>query len=61
MRTHKELVVWQKSMEMVKCLYLVTQAFPKEEIYGITSQMRRAAYRFRQILQKDSAEGMIKS
>lgn len=43
MRTHKELVVWQKSMEMVKCLYLVTLAFPKEEIYGITSQMRRAA------------------
>lgn len=43
MKTHKELVVWQKSMEMVKYLYQVTQSFPKEEMYGITSQIRRAA------------------
>ncbi|WP_455592173.1 four helix bundle protein [Bacteroides sp.] len=43
MRNHKDLIVWQKSMELVKKLYQVTQCFPKEEAYGITSQMRRAA------------------
>lgn len=43
MSNHKDLIVWQKSMELVKQLYQVTQTFPKEELYGITSQMRRAA------------------
>ena len=43
MRNHKDLIVWQKSMKLVKDLYQITQVFPKEEIYGITSQMRRVA------------------
>lgn len=43
MRSHKDLIVWQKSMTLVTRLYDVTQAFPKEELFGITSQMRRAA------------------
>lgn len=43
MRNHKDLIVWQKSMGLVKKLYQVTQSFPTEEVYGITSQMRRAA------------------
>lgn len=43
MKTHKDLIVWQKSMKLVKDLYNATKFFPKEEIYGITSQMRRAA------------------
>lgn len=43
MRNHKDLIVWQKSMGLVKKLYQVTQSFPAEEVYGITSQMRRAA------------------
>ncbi|WP_294620227.1 four helix bundle protein [uncultured Bacteroides sp.] len=43
MNTHKDLIVWQKSMQLVKDLYQATKFFPKEEIYGITSQMRRAA------------------
>ncbi len=43
MKNHKDLIVWQKSMTLVKRLYEVTQAFPKEELFGITSQMRRAA------------------
>ena len=37
MRNHKDLIVWQKSMKLVKDLYQITQVFPKEEIYGITS------------------------
>lgn len=41
--TYKDLVVWQKSIDLVTEVYLVTDQFPKEEIYGLTSQMRRAA------------------
>jgi four helix bundle protein len=39
----KELRVWQKSIEVVKDIYLVSKRFPKEEIYCLTSQMRRSA------------------
>lgn len=42
-QSFKELVVWQKSMELVKDIYQLTGDLPKEEIYGLTSQMRRAA------------------
>ncbi len=35
--------VWQRSMELASAVYAVTQAFPKSEIFGLTSQMRRAA------------------
>ena len=38
-----DLIVWQKSMVLVECIYLATASFPKEEIYGLTSQIRRAA------------------
>jgi len=43
MHTYKDLIVWQKSIELVTKIYLLTEGFPKEEIYGLTSQMRRAA------------------
>ena len=43
MKNHKDLLVWQKSIALVKELYVETASFPKEEIYGITSQIRRAA------------------
>lgn len=43
MRNHKDLVVWQKGILLVQRLYEITRNFPKDEIYGITSQMRRAA------------------
>jgi len=42
-KSYKELVVWQKSMELVKEIYRLINSFPKSELYGITSQMRRAA------------------
>jgi four helix bundle protein len=42
-KSYKELIVWQKSIELVKEVFLLTQDFPKSELYGITSQMRRAA------------------
>ena len=43
METHKDLRVWQQSMEMVTSIYLMTKAFPKEELFGLVSQMHRAA------------------
>ena len=42
-KNYKDLRVWQKSIELVKKIYLITKEFPKEEIYGLTNQMRRSA------------------
>ena len=42
-RTYRDLEVWQRSKALVKVIYLATQHFPKEEMYGLSSQMRRAA------------------
>lgn len=39
---HTELIVWQKSMDLVVLIYQVTKSYPKEEAYGLTSQTRRA-------------------
>lgn len=39
----RDLVVWQKAIAFVTEVYRVTQTFPKEEMYGLTSQIRRAA------------------
>jgi four helix bundle protein len=41
--THKDLDVWKKSIGFVTSIYKKTNSFPKEEIYGLTSQIRRAA------------------
>jgi len=41
--TYRDLKAWQKAMELVTVVYASTQEFPKEETYGLTSQMRRAA------------------
>ena len=43
METHKDLRVWQQSIEMVTSIYLMTQSFPKEEIFGLVTQLRRAS------------------
>jgi len=40
---YSELVAWQRAMDLVETAYNVTKGFPKEEIYGLTSQIRRAA------------------
>lgn len=39
----RDLVVWQRSMQLTLTIYRLTQEFPREEIYGLTSQIRRAA------------------
>lgn len=41
--SYKKLIVWQKSLDLVFAIYKLTSLFPKEEIYGLISQMRRAA------------------
>lgn len=43
MKTYKDLIVWQKSIELVIAIYKLTEKFPKEEIYGLTSQIQRAS------------------
>lgn len=43
MKNFKELVVWQKSHRMTLDVYAATRGFPKEELYGLTSQLRRSA------------------
>ena len=43
MEGHKELIVWQKAMDLVVTVYKITKTFPKAEIYGLASQMQRAA------------------
>jgi four helix bundle protein len=42
-QSFKDLIAWQKAMILVKAVYLITNKFPKEEIYGLTSQLRRAS------------------
>ena len=44
MATFKDLIVWQKSHLLVLKIYEITKQFPREEIYGLTNQIRRAAY-----------------
>lgn len=43
LKSHKELFVWQKSVELTVYIYNLTDQFPKNEIFGLTSQMRRAS------------------
>ena len=42
-RSYKDLIVWQRAIELVKEIYGVTNFLPREEIYGLRSQMRRAS------------------
>ncbi|OGH76914.1 MAG: four helix bundle protein [Candidatus Magasanikbacteria bacterium RIFOXYC2_FULL_40_16] len=42
-QSFKELIVWQRSIELVKEIYRITNEFPREEMYGLVSQMRRSS------------------
>ena len=42
-QSYKDLIAWQKAMTLVTEIYRSTQKFPREEIYGLTSQLRRPA------------------
>jgi four helix bundle protein len=43
MKGHRDLIAWQKAMALVTEVYRVTRTFPKDELYGLTSQLRRSA------------------
>ena len=40
---YKDLIVWQKSMVLVKKVYEITKSYPKEELYALTSQTKKSA------------------
>ena len=42
-KNYQELIVWQKAMDLVEEVYKSSKSFPREELYGLTSQLRRAA------------------
>ena len=42
-RTHRDLDVWKKSIDLVTLIYKYTAEYPKDEVYGLTSQIRRCA------------------
>jgi four helix bundle protein len=57
MKTHKDLDAWKDSIKLVTELYRITKEFPKEELYGITSQIRRAAVSVPANISEGSARG----
>ena len=42
-KTYRDLIIWQKSMDLVAAIYKITKTFPKDETYGLITQMRRCA------------------
>jgi four helix bundle protein len=42
-QTYRDLIVWNKAMHLVTQIYRTTQGFPKDELFGLTSQIRKAA------------------
>ena len=42
-KSHKDLLVWQKAVELVVTVYRITSTFPRDELYGLVSQIRRSA------------------
>jgi four helix bundle protein len=42
-KSFRDLIVWQRAIDLTTCIYQLSATFPKAEIYGLTSQLRRAA------------------
>jgi len=60
MHNFKELKVWQKGRKFVKDIYILTRKFPKEELFVLTSQMRRAAISISSNISEGSGRGSDK-
>lgn len=59
-KSYKELIVWQKSIQVVKEVFILTNYFPKSELYGLISQMRRAATSIPSNIAEGSARKTLK-
>lgn len=55
-KDYKELKIWQKGIEIAEKVYLITDDFPKSELYGLTSQMRKASVS----ISSNIAEGFVR-
>ena len=60
LKTHKDLDAWRKSLDLVETVYKVTKAFPQEELYGLTNQLRRAAVSIPSNIAEGAARGSKK-
>lgn len=58
--SYKDLIVWQRAMELVTAVYELTEDFPKEEMYGLTSQMRRSAISIPSNIAEGRVRGTVK-
>ena len=58
--SYKDLIVWQKSVELAIAIYKLTEKFPKTEIYGLMSQMRRAVISIPSNIAEGRKRGSIK-
>jgi four helix bundle protein len=56
MKTFRDLIIWQRSKDLVKAVYLLSGKLPKEEVFGLTGQMRRAAVS----IPSNIAEGILR-
>jgi len=59
-KSYKDLIVWQKSIELVTEVYKLTAKFPRHEVYGLASQMQRAATSIASNIAEGSSRGTTK-
>ncbi|MEK7118611.1 MAG: four helix bundle protein [Patescibacteria group bacterium] len=57
---YKDLIVWQRSIELVVFVYALTADFPREEIYGLSSQMKRAGVSIPSNIAEGSRRGTVR-
>ena len=60
LHSHKDLIVWQRSIELVISVYKLVKNFPKEEIYALTDQMKRASVSIPSNISEGRARGTSK-
>lgn len=60
MKTHHDLDVWKKSIDLVTEIYKVTESYPKSELYGLTNQIRRCAVSIPSNIAEGAARTSIK-
>ncbi|OGG13236.1 four helix bundle protein [Candidatus Gottesmanbacteria bacterium RIFCSPHIGHO2_02_FULL_39_11] len=60
MHSYKDLIIWQKSILLIEKIYELTRVFPKEELYGLTNQIRRAAVSVASNIAEGQSRGSLK-